>query len=58
MSHLRAAIVILIALTVITGVVYPLVVTGIAQAVFPSQANGSLIVRDGNELCSRLSVDT
>src|SRR5499426_2053566 len=52
--HLRAAIVSLVLLTVITGVVYPLVVTGIAQAVFPSQANGSLIVRDGVVVGSRL----
>ena len=54
MVHLRAAIVTLIVFTVITGVVYPLVVTGIAQAVFPSQANGSLIVRDGVVVGSRL----
>ena len=37
----------LAALTVVTGVIYPLVVTGIAQLAFPRQANGSLIVRDG-----------
>jgi K+-transporting ATPase ATPase C chain len=54
MSHLRAAIVILIVFTVITGIVYPLVVTGIAQAVFPSQANGSLLVRDGKVVGSKL----
>jgi potassium-transporting ATPase KdpC subunit len=54
MIHLRVAIVILIVFTVITGVVYPLVVTGIAQAVFPSQANGSLLVRDGKVVGSQL----
>ena len=40
--------------TVITGVAYPLVVTGIAQVVFKDKANGSLIVKDGSVLGSRL----
>jgi potassium-transporting ATPase KdpC subunit len=53
-SHLRAALVSLIVLTVITGIVYPLVVTGIAQVVFPHQANGSLIVKDGKVVGSAL----
>lgn len=43
-SQLRPAFLMLLILTVITGVIYPLVVTGIAQVVFPHQANGSLIV--------------
>jgi potassium-transporting ATPase KdpC subunit len=47
LAHLRTAVLMLIALTVVTGLVYPLIVTGIAQAVFPRQANGSLVVRDG-----------
>ncbi len=46
-SQLRPAFVALLIFTVITGVIYPLVLTGIAQAVFPHQANGSLIVIDG-----------
>jgi potassium-transporting ATPase KdpC subunit len=53
-GHVRAAIVSLIALTIVTGIIYPLIVTGIAQAVFPSQANGSLIVKDGRVMGSRL----
>lgn len=43
MSSLRPAIVVFLALTLITGIVYPLAVTGIAQAVFPHRANGSMI---------------
>jgi K+-transporting ATPase ATPase C chain len=54
MTHVRAAVVSLIVLTVITGVVYPLVVTGIAQLVFPHQANGSPIVKDGKVVGSAL----
>ena len=46
-SEIRPALLILLVLSVITGVVYPLVVTAIAQLVFPHQANGSLIVRNG-----------
>jgi K+-transporting ATPase ATPase C chain len=53
-TELRPAIVIIAALTALTGVVYPLAVTGIARVAFPSQAHGSLIVRDGRVLGSRL----
>jgi K+-transporting ATPase ATPase C chain len=53
-AHLRPALMCLIIFTVITGVVYPIVVTGIAQVIFPFQANGSLIVKDGKVLGSAL----
>ncbi len=53
-SQIRAAVVVLLALTLVTGVAYPLLVTGIAQAAFPRQANGSLILRDGKPVGSRL----
>src|SRR2546429_7816780 len=53
-THIRPALVLLIALSVLTGLVYPAVGTGIAQLVFPRQANGSLIVRDGKLVGSSL----
>jgi K+-transporting ATPase ATPase C chain len=53
-SEIRPALLLLLVLTVITGVLYPLLVTGIAQAVFRHQANGSLIVREGTVLGSSL----
>ena len=46
-TQLRTAVGMLIALTLITGVAYPLVVTGVARAAFPDQSSGSLIVEDG-----------
>lgn len=51
---LRPALVLFALLTVLTGVVYPLLVTGLAQAVFPSQAHGSLLQRDGVTVGSSL----
>ncbi len=54
MASLRPALVILALLTLLTGVAYPLLVTGIAQAAFPSQANGSLLRRGDKVIGSSL----
>jgi K+-transporting ATPase ATPase C chain len=53
-SQLRPALVLFFILTIITGIIYPLVVTGLAQVIFPSQANGSLIVQNGQAVGSSL----
>lgn len=53
-DQIRPALTMLLLLTVLTGLVYPLAVTGLAQLLFPDQANGSLIVREGRVIGSRL----
>lgn len=53
-AHLRPAIVSLALFTILTGLIYPLIVTGVAQRLFPRQANGSPIVRDGQAVGSTL----
>ncbi len=50
----KDAFLMLVVLTVVTGVIYPLVVTGIALGIFPAQANGSLVERDGKAVGSAL----
>jgi K+-transporting ATPase ATPase C chain len=52
--QLLPALLVFLALTVVTGVVYPLVLTGVAQVAFPGRADGSLIERDGVVVGSRL----
>jgi K+-transporting ATPase ATPase C chain len=54
LKEIRPALLLLLLLTLITGVIYPLGMTGLAQALFPYQANGSLIVKDGVVIGSEL----
>jgi K+-transporting ATPase ATPase C chain len=53
-AQLRPAFTMIILMTLITGAIYPLVVTGVAQVTMPNQANGSLIQRDGKAIGSDL----
>ncbi len=54
LKQLKQAVLLLVTFSVLTGIIYPLVVTGIAQIAFPSQANGSLIYRNGHPVGSSL----
>ncbi|HEV3181597.1 MAG TPA: potassium-transporting ATPase subunit KdpC [Steroidobacteraceae bacterium] len=53
-ASIRAALVLFLLLTVLTGFLYPLIVTGLAQLLFPARAAGSIVTRDGHAVGSRL----
>jgi K+-transporting ATPase ATPase C chain len=54
LKQLKPALIIFLSMTVLTGIIYPLAITGIAQVIFPRQANGSLIVQNGQVIGSSL----
>jgi len=54
LRQIRPALVLLVLMTVLTGLIYPLAITGVAQVLFPHQANGSLITQDGKVIGSEL----
>jgi K+-transporting ATPase ATPase C chain len=54
LKQLKPALIIFLSMTVLTGIIYPLAITGIAQVIFPRQANGSLITSNGQVVGSAL----
>ncbi len=58
LTHLRPAITLTLGFTLLTGIAYPLAITGVAQTLFPAQANGSFIEKDGAVIGSALIAQT
>lgn len=54
MEHIKTALILLIVFTLVTGLLYPLAVTGLAQLLFPAKANGSLIKQNDHVIGSQL----
>lgn len=54
LAQLKTSVLVLVAFSVLTGVIYPLAITGVAQLVFPALANGSLVIIDGKPVGSEL----
>ena len=54
LTHLRPAILMLLIMTVLTGLIYPLFITGIGQALMPQAADGSMVIRSGKNIGSEL----
>jgi K+-transporting ATPase ATPase C chain len=54
LSHIRPAVMMVLVMTALTGLAYPLAITGLAQALFPAQANGSLVMQGNRVIGSRL----
>jgi K+-transporting ATPase ATPase C chain len=54
LSHIRPAVMMVVLMTLLTGLAYPLALTGLAQVLFPDQANGSLVIEGGRVIGSRL----